>query len=51
MQAEQVPIKTEAGQERSADIVYTVRNPKLGGKKKKPAAPPATPAGSANPAP
>jgi translocation and assembly module TamB len=43
-------IKTEAGQERSADIVYTVRNPKLG-KKKKAATPAATPDAAARPAP
>jgi len=43
-------IKTEAGQERSADIVYTVRNPKLGGRKKN-AAPTVKPDGSARPAP
>ena len=44
-------IKTEAGQERSADIVFTVRNPKLGGRKKKAVAPAVTPAESARPAP
>jgi translocation and assembly module TamB len=40
-------IKTEAGQERSADIVFTVRNPKIGPKKKKAV----TPDVSARPAP
>jgi translocation and assembly module TamB len=40
-------IKTEAGQERSADIVFTVRNPKLGGRKQKAL----SPDGSARPAP
>jgi translocation and assembly module TamB len=57
-------IKTEAGQYRSADIVYTVRNPKIGGKKKAAAkavapaaapspapAPAVTPDGSSRPAP
>jgi translocation and assembly module TamB len=39
-------IKTEAGQERSADIVFTVRNPKLGPKKKKKAPAPVAPAAS-----
>ena len=47
-------IKTEAGKDRSADIVYTVRNPHIGPKKKT-AAPAATPAikpdESARPAP
>ncbi len=35
-------LKTEAGKERSADIVFTVRNPKLGKKKPKVTAPQAT---------
>ena len=42
-------IKTEAGQERSADIVFTVRNPRFGGRKK-PATPAVSPDGSARPA-
>ena len=44
-------IKTEAGKARSADIVYTVRNPHIGPKKKKAAAPAVTPDAASRPAP
>jgi translocation and assembly module TamB len=44
-------IKTEAGKARSADIVYTVRNPRLGKKKPKATAAPKVPAPAASVAP